>query len=222
MQQFFGGGVTLSAPNGIFAQGQGSVLDVGPARLTIHTPYIGDQSAGVVAAAAAVIPDLLLASTGAVTIDNVGAAALAAINGIPGSSITINGQSITVSGTDIRGTAGSVTLNSASGITLANGAIVEAPGYVQSFGDGVDPTTQNAPGGHVTLAAQNGGIVLGNATLSVGGGSGDAGTLTLSASNGAVDFGTATLNGAGGPNGAGGSSRSIRKVPSISSTSTIR
>ncbi len=46
--QFFGS-VTLTAPGGIFAQGVGSVLDVGAAALTIHTPYIGDQAVALAA-----------------------------------------------------------------------------------------------------------------------------------------------------------------------------
>ncbi len=67
------------------------------------------------------------------------------------------------------------------------------------------PVTRSSPGGSVMLAAQGtGGIALGNATLSVGGGTGNAGTLTLAAPNGAIDFGVATMNGTGGPGGAGG------------------
>ncbi|MEJ1970167.1 MAG: hypothetical protein WDN03_16290 [Rhizomicrobium sp.] len=50
--------------------------------------------------------------------------------------------------------------------------------------------SQDAPGGILTLTAQNGDIDLGAGTLvSVGGGKGAAGTLQLFAENGTVDFG---------------------------------
>ncbi|HEY4078732.1 MAG TPA: filamentous hemagglutinin family protein [Rhizomicrobium sp.] len=202
--QFFGGGVALSAPHGIFAQGAVSVLDSGPASLTLHTPYIGDRALPLAAGANAIVPNLTLASTGAVTIDNAGAATLDPIAGIPGASITINGHSVAILGSKIHATAGAVSVNAADTITLSGGAAVEAPGYVQDFGDSADPVSQNAPGGHVTLSALGGAIVLGDATLSVGGGTGDAGALSLLAPNGTVDFGTAVLNGTSGAGGAGG------------------
>ncbi len=201
----FGDGVVLSAVSGIFAQGVGSVLDVGAAPLTLHTPYIGDRAVALVAGTNAIIPDLTLSSTGAVNIDNAGAGTLAAFIGIPGSAVTINGQSVSISGTTVNATAGKVQINSATGITLANGATIEAPDYSKVFGDSVDPVSQSAPGGSVTLVAQNGNIALGNATLSVGGGAGDAGTLTLSAPQGGVDFASATLDGTGAAGGRGGS-----------------
>ncbi len=73
------------------------------------------------------------------------------------------------------------------------------------YGDANDPVTRSSPGGSVTLAAAgNDGISLGDATLSVGGGIGNAGTLTLSTPNGTVNFGSATLNGTGGAGSAGG------------------
>ncbi|MDR3493354.1 MAG: filamentous hemagglutinin N-terminal domain-containing protein, partial [Ancalomicrobiaceae bacterium] len=201
---FFRGGVTLAASDGIYAQGAGSVLDVGAAPLTIHTPYLGDRAVAFATGATAVIPDLTLASGSTVAIDTGGVATLAAIAGIPGSRISISGQSVSISGTDVRATAGRLVINSATGIALLNGAIIEAPGYTARFGDSADPTTADAAGGAVTLAARAGAISLGNATLSVGGGTGNAGTLTLSVPLGAIDFGTATLDGTGGPNGAGG------------------
>jgi filamentous hemagglutinin family protein len=199
------GAVTLSATGGILVQGTGSALQVGAAPLTIHTPYIGDQAVALATGIDATIPDLTLTTTSAMVIDNAGAGAMPTIAGIPGSAVTISGQSVSISGTTINATAGKVQINSATGITLADGATIEAPGYTKIFGDSVDPVNQNAPGGSVALAAQSGDITLGNATLSVGGGSGDAGTLTLSAVNGSVNFGTATLNGTGGAGGQGGS-----------------
>ncbi|NVO13521.1 MAG: filamentous hemagglutinin family protein [Rhodoplanes sp.] len=197
-------GVTLAASNGVFAQGAGSALSVGAAPLTIHTPYLGDRATALASGATAAIPDLTLTSAAAVTIDTLRVGARPVVAGIPGSDIAISGQSVSVAGTDIRATAGRLLISSATGIALSGGAILEAPGYTARFGDSADPVYADAAGGAVTLAAKAGAISLGDATLSVGGGTGNAGTLTLSVPNGAIDLGTATLNGTGGPNGAGG------------------
>ncbi|HEY4079018.1 MAG TPA: filamentous hemagglutinin family protein [Rhizomicrobium sp.] len=204
LTQFFGGGVTLSAANGMFAEGKGGVLDVGPANLTLNSPYIGDRATPLTAGTNAVVPDLLLASSGTVVIQNPGTR-VAAMDGIPGASITIDGQAITVSGTALHATAGTIALNSASGIVLADGASIEAPGYAKSFGDSVDPVSQNAPGGRISLNAQNGDIDLGDATVSVGGGTGNGGSLVLSAPTGSVVFGAASLDGTGASGSTGGS-----------------
>lgn len=107
-------------------------------------------------------------------------------------------------------------MTSTGAIILANGAVLEAPGYAKTFGDSADPVTRSAPGGALTLAAQGaGGISLGNATLSVGGGAGNAGKLTLSAPNGAIDLGTAVLDGHGGMGASGGIFSSTPRARSI-------
>ncbi len=80
---FFGGGVTLSAQNGIFAQGANGSFDAGTAALAVHTPYIGDNAVALASGVDATIPGLVLASAGAVTIDNAGVAAQPTITGIP-------------------------------------------------------------------------------------------------------------------------------------------
>ena len=119
--------------------------------------------------------------------------------------MTIQGENIGISGTMVNATAGSLVVRATGAITLANGAVLQAPGYSRVFGDAIDPVTRSSAGGSVTLSAQgSGGIALGNATLSVGGGIGNAGTLSLAAPNGPVDFGSATLNGTGGQGGTGG------------------
>ncbi|MEJ1970166.1 MAG: hypothetical protein WDN03_16285 [Rhizomicrobium sp.] len=117
---FFGGGVTLSAQNGIFAQGANGSFDAGTAALAVHTPYIGDNAVALASGVDATIPGLVLASAGAVTIDNAGVAAQPTITGIPGASVAIRGQSISISGAIINATAGTVDITSATGITLAN------------------------------------------------------------------------------------------------------
>src|SRR5262249_29215997 len=138
------------------------------------------------------------ATTGNVTISNAQMAALdpTTVGGVPGASITISGNQITVAGTTLHATAGNVSLKAADTIALSDGAILETPGYEKTFGDSADPQIRSAAAGSVSLAAAgSGGISLGNATLSVGGGIGNAGTLSLSTPNGSVDFGNATLNG---------------------------
>ncbi|MCK9913008.1 filamentous hemagglutinin family protein [Microbacteriaceae bacterium K1510] len=198
------GAVNLTAAKGIFAAGQDGVLDVGGS-LFVATSFIGDRGTQGVAPKGAI--SMTLKATGTVSIANAGTAAvdLAGLAGIPGSSITIEGNGITISGTHLRATAGSLSVKSAGNLTLANGAILETPGYQKTFGDAVDPQAAAAPGGSLSLtAAGTSGIALGDAVLSVGGGKGNGGSLKLSAANGAVDWGTAVLDGRGGAGSQGG------------------
>ena len=200
------GGVSLTAANGMFSAGTNGVFDVGSANLNITTPYIGDRA--LAGAAAKSSTGMTLKSAGAVTIANAGTAAIdvAHLPGIPGSSLTIDGNGVSISGTHLRATAGSLTVKSTGNLALSDGAILEAPGYTRTFGDAADPQTVAAPGGTLSLAALGaGGITLGDALLSVGGGKGNGGNLKLSAANGAVDWGTAVLNGKGGAGNQGGS-----------------
>lgn len=201
----FFGSVSLSSPGGVMAEGAASVFDVGAAPLTVHSPYIGEKTAALSGAANSVIPGLLLASGGAVNIDTGGFAPISPVDAIPGTAITIDGASVAISGATIHAGAGTVAINSVGSITLADGAAIAAPGYAKTFGADDDAVQRNAPGGSVKLSSRTGDIALGNATLSVGGGTGDAGTLTLSAPEGAVDIASATLDGKGGDGGVGGS-----------------
>ena len=199
------GSVSLTAVNGMFSAGTNGVLDVGTANLVIVTPYIGDRTQpGTVSTSST---GMTLRSAGTVNITNAGTAALdpAKLAGIPGSSLTIEGNGVSIAGTHLRATAGALAVKSAGNLALSNGAVLEAPGYDKTFGDAADPQTASAPGGTLSLAALGtGGIALGDATLSVGGGVGNGGTLKLSAANGAIDWGTAVLSGKGGANGQGG------------------
>ncbi|HEU0095789.1 MAG TPA: hypothetical protein VFQ52_05000, partial [Rhizomicrobium sp.] len=198
LTQFFGQ-VGLSAANGISTRGKGSVLDVGSASLSLKAPVIAAQPSG-----SAVVPDLALVSTNAVSIDGSGLTAPAAAGVAPGAAITIQGQSVSITSAILRAPAGQVTVEATDDIVLAGGTKMDASGYVATFGDSADPTTQNAPGGKLTLQAANGSISLGDSTLSVGGGTGDAGTLSLLAPAGSIDFGTAALDGKAGAQGLGG------------------
>ncbi len=197
-----GQGVSLSAASGIFVQGQ-ATLDVGAAPLAIQTPYLGDQAnATTKIGTTAELPSLALSTTGALTLSNPTGAATPDVSGVPGASVSLSGQSISVTGVDVRATAGTLTLTAANGIVVGAGTTLETPGYARNFGDASDPFSVTAPGGALTLTAQTGDIVLAaGSTLSVGGGTGQAGVLTLNAPQGGVSFGGA-LNGSAPTGGA--------------------
>jgi len=198
---YFAGGVTLTASDGVYVTGQSAGFSAGSAALTVHTPYIGDR-----ASSSSVVPDLTLATTGALVIDNASEAALdlTSLGGIPGTSLTITGGSVAISGTTLHASGGVVQVTSATGITLANGAVIEAPGYSGTYGDDTDSTTASSAGGTVKLTATTGDIVLGEGTLvSVAGDEGDAGRLEISAVAGNVAFG-GTIDGRAGTDGEGG------------------
>jgi filamentous hemagglutinin family protein len=184
----FGGQVSLTATSGIFAEGTGS-LNVGPAALDLQTPFLGDKATpATVGSTTSATASLTLTTTGAVSVTNPSGASAGTVAGTPGSSLRIDAGSIAVAGTDVRATAGTLTLQSAGGINIATGSVLETPGYSHQFGDTADPYSISAPGGLLSLTALGGDISLASgATLSVGGGAGDAGALTLVAS-GAVDL----------------------------------
>lgn len=199
------GSVSLTAAKGTFSDGANGVLDVGSANLTLITPYIGDRAQAGVAPKSST--GMTLKSAGVVAIANAGTTPLdlASLGGIPGSSLTIEGNGVTIAGTHLRATSGSLSIKSSGGIALSGGAVLEVPGYEKTFGDAADPQTVAAPGGNLVLAAAGtSGIALGDATLSVGGGTGNGGGLTLSTPNGAVDWGSAVLIGKGGTGNQGG------------------
>jgi filamentous hemagglutinin family protein len=204
---FFGGGVSLTATEGIFATGAGGGLDTGTAALALHTPYLGDRAAAAAGGDTA-IPGLTLVTTGLLTIDAAAAAAeameRATLGGIAGTSLNLHGGRVDISGTTVHATAGTVTVTAETSLALSDGAVIEAPGHVATFGDQTDSTTRNAPGGTLRLTARSGDIALGADTLvSVGGGTGDAGRLELAAAAGAV-FLDGALDGTAGAGGAGG------------------
>lgn len=184
----FGDGVKLAATGGLFTRGIGS-FDAGGADVTIVTPFIGDRAEPVAVNANPVLASFSLATTGALAISK-GAGTAPQVEGLPGSALSLSGGSVSISGTQIRATAGSVDIRSAGGVTLSDGAVVAAPAYVKTFGDKADSTDRSAPGGRVRLIALDGDIDLGvGTTISVGGVKGSAGKLELVAGNGTVIFG---------------------------------
>ncbi len=192
------GMVDITATGGIYGRGAGG-LDLADAAVALHTPFIGDRADSDAAGTV----KLTLATTGALTVDKAGAAANFAAPAIAtGGSLTLQGDTIAVSGTTLRETAGAVKLIARNGISVGNGATIATPGYDKNFADSADPSTAAAPGGNVSLATAAGDIALGSGTLlSVGGGAGTGGTLSLSAAQGTVSFG-GTIEGKG-DNGGG-------------------
>ncbi|HTT83936.1 MAG TPA: filamentous hemagglutinin family protein [Rhizomicrobium sp.] len=197
----FGQNVTLSAPKGMMMVGQGTV-DFGPAALTLETPYLGDMGSTPAPGVNETIPSLSLVTTGSVTIDNPTGASVPDVQAVPGASLSIAGYNISVDNTELRATAGNLTLNSQTGIDISGDAVIETPSYSKTFGDSADPSTVSAPGGTLTLIAQDGDIDADSSTtISVGGDAGTAGTLSLSAANGSFNM-NGTID-ASAPNGGG-------------------
>jgi filamentous hemagglutinin family protein len=199
------GDVSLTAVHGIVSGGGAGTLDAGAANLAAITPYIGDRAVAGVPTAAPT--SMAFKTSGTITITNAGTSApdLAKDPGIPGSSLALSGQDIAIAGTILRATAGKLDIRAAGDIRLSGGAVLEAPGFTRTFGDAADPQTAAALGGTLSLTALGAnGIALGDARLSVGGGSGNAGSLMLTAPNGPVDLTIATLDGRPGAGGQGG------------------
>lgn len=191
--------VTLAASDGLYVEGKGS-FDSGAAGLTLGTPFIAERSAKADPRNQTVRPDYTFLTTGAVSIGATGANPEAKIEGnaAPGARIafgTIDDrvQSLAISGTTIRATAGIIDVQSAGDVSLA-GATLSVPGYEKVFGDEVDPVTVAAGGGTINLFSANGSIITDAASsLITDTGKGNAGSLGLLAGNGAVTL-LAALN----------------------------
>ena len=184
----FGASTTLVATTGIFAAGD-AIFDVGSAALNLQTPFIGDRVFPAAPGDTTTAASLSLISTGAVTITNPTGAEAGEIPGAPGATIAISGGSVDIEGTTIRATAGTLDIQSATSLTVGDGAVLSTPGYQRNFGDAADPFVVYAPGGLVHLTAVDGDIDLQQGSLiSVGGGTGTAGTMEFSAAQGNVIF----------------------------------
>ena len=102
--------------------------------------------------------------------------------GTPGSALTITGNVVTINGSDVRTTAGTLAIKSfaatnvgdaaqidpttgaaivtAAGNPLVNSTILEAPAYFKTFGDSADPQNVWAPAGALSLTSIGGDIAL--------------------------------------------------------------
>jgi filamentous hemagglutinin family protein len=179
----FDGGVTLTATGSVVGQGVGG-LDAGAANLSIQTPFVGDM-ASLDALGAQAKVGLAFTTSGALTVSNPSAGKAPTVQGVPGASLSLSGQTLSITDTDLRATSGALTLTSATGVSIAGSAVLSAAGYDKSFGDPADPFSVPAPGGKLSIQAGAGDIDLASGTtLSIGGGSGTAGTLSLTASGG--------------------------------------
>ena len=183
--------VQLNATAGAYAEGSG-FFDAGIAVLGIAAPFIGDRAPVADPRAQRLQPSLALLTTGDVVLTNPGAGVAGTVTAAPGASLSIGSgeapvRSVSIDGVTLRATAGRLDIRATGTIRATGGAVLAAPGYAKRFGDAADAVTVAAPGGGVTLVSLAGDIDLGPAaTLSVGGGSGNAGTLILSAARGAI------------------------------------
>lgn len=207
---FSGGSVTtygfdtaanITASQGMVVDGVGG-LNFGLANVALNTPFIGDRGTGL---PGATLPKLTLISTGNIDITApTGSSGFIAPAGTPGSSVSISGNQVTVSGATIRATAGNLKVQGATGVVVTNGGTLATPGYLKTFGDSLNPTTVSAPAGTLTLVAVSGDInVNGSSVLSIYGAQGPAGTLSLSAPTGNVLVSPSNIN--AGPAGSGAS-----------------
>jgi filamentous hemagglutinin family protein len=210
----FGGSATLSASQGIFADGTAS-MNFGTATVALDTPFVGDRGTGLADAAT---PGLTLVTTSAMTIKNMDPqVAFTAPAGTPGSTLTIDGKSIDVAGATLRATAGNLMLTATDGVALdqvaytddqgvprIKGALLETPGYSHTFGDTSAPVTESAPAGRLAIVTLAGNIdVSSDSELSIYGGQGRAGALILSAHAGQVLADLSAVD--SGPAGSGAS-----------------
>ena len=200
----FDGGVRVAAATGIFAEGAGR-FDVGAAPLTLETPFLGDRALVADPRGVKVQPDLTIATSGALRIANPLGLATPVVAAAPGATLYLGDAdtplaSLTVDGTRIRASAGTLSVRAAGTIAVSGTAVLETPSYAKTFGDAADAVTVSAPGGTLSLVSLGGDVALGTATrLSIGGSSGEAGTLQLSAASGVVSLGGAID--AAAPNG---------------------
>ncbi len=146
---FIGNGSLITSADLVFSSGRiitssliYEVPDSGPTNLQVSTPYTA--------------ADFTVNTTGAVNIVSGGTAQNTAI--IPGGSLEIDAQAITVTGT-IQMSAGTLTLNGASGVTLGAGAQILDRGIAGE----VELTPQStqyscSPGGSVYLSSANGAV----------------------------------------------------------------
>lgn len=185
--QGFGGGVALTASDGARYQGEGG-FDAGSGALAVNTPYLverGDFDPAAETKAPA--PRFALTAGGAIAFTGSAGATIADDRTQPGSALVIRGDSVSVSGTRLRATAGRVDITAAGDVALSDGAVIDVPAYAAELGDELDPVSVSAPGGVARLTSTAGDIVVGaGTTINLGGEAGTAGSVELRAPAGEV------------------------------------
>jgi len=182
-------GVSLNAAGDIVTEGKG-MLKVAADQLTL-------QSSRITGATGA---DHTIDASGRVAITTPAIVAAGQMTDALGARLNIIAQNITDSG-HIEQHSGTVSLHargaqSADGVTLGAGAVIDVSGIDKQFAD----LPLGTPGGQVELRSDNGNVVIaaadavgGNAAaqINVAGGTvgGDAGSIIVSASQGTADIG---------------------------------
>jgi filamentous hemagglutinin family protein len=173
------GGVSMTADNQIQGQGTGTLTLAGAGDLTLTTARVGTSGGA---------DQSIADDDGAVTInavspaDTLPAAALGGKLAIAGTAIDQNGR------IDLPAGVLALEATGPGGLQLGSGSAINVAGVSQAFYD----TYASAPGGRVTLLADQGDVSLaGGASIDVSGASSpdgksnsDAGSLNVSAANG--------------------------------------
>lgn len=215
----FDGAVSLTAANGAYVEGAGSLALRGAA-FNLATPFLIDRAAVVDPDLASptpsdsilptanytipVTPNYLFATSGAISLATPKLASGAATPtpiGIraPGAQINFGTAatpigSLSIAGVAVTATAGIIDSEATGSIALSAAASLSTPGFSRSYGDAQDITSVLAGGGMVNLVSFASDITLpAGSAISVDNGTGNAGTLNLLAAEGAVTLG-ATLN----------------------------
>lgn len=202
----FNGAVGINAAKGIYYQGTGS-LDIGQGTLAIVTPFIADLGTGGVPSSDTPHADYSIVARNNVSISAPSGSTLAPQTDLlsPNARFVLEAlagdlqaaPAISITGTDIRATAGIIDITAQSGVTVTGAATLSAPSYSQTFGPesangdaDPDQVTITAGAGTVKLESLNGDLAFvaqgGTPGINVGGTAGTAGTVSLLATQGAV------------------------------------
>lgn len=204
--------VSLTAANGIYVEGKGSLSVSNIAgsaastdsTLSLVAPFMADRAVVADPFKQKVRPDFQFNTRSAfsLTAPALAAGVAASVptgNRAPGARIAIGSvdapvASVTVNSAAIVATSGVIDIVSQGAIALTGSASLATPGYTKTFGDKVDSITVSAGGGTVRLLSLGGDIsAAAGSSIIVDSGIGSAGALNLIASNGAINLG-ATLN----------------------------
>jgi filamentous hemagglutinin family protein len=135
--------VALSATDGMYYNGVGA-FDVGGANLSLTTPFIVDRGSGAQPKNGEdPQADLELRSTGNVAIAAGGNIATPTGNLAPGARLAIGSlsapaQNVSIDGTLLRATAGTIEAYSDTDVSITGAARLETTSYSQKFGDAAD------------------------------------------------------------------------------------
>lgn len=200
-----GTGVTLSARDGMYITGVGGFSSVNfdenlDTPINLLTPFIADRSNVDDPRKNYTRPDYSFSTVGAINVIKL-AGSNAVIEGAqaPGARIAFTAgnafnaiaSDVTVDGSIIRATAGTVDIITEGSIYLKGDASIQTPGYTRTFDDGIDKTIVSANGGSINFISTGAGTFIDAASttsLIVDNGVGNAGTLNISAAEGEVEL----------------------------------